>query len=288
MAKNERLYAISPPKRLKGSGLLVLQDGTCTYLGDERPTRTAFALPGSICAADYEEAMAMGMRRCGVAVYRPLCPNCRKCIPVRIRASQFIPSRSQKRIISRCEGRFKMIVSKPTVDAERLALYQKYLAFQHDHVPGQDDDEEGYRRFLVDTLADTIEIAWRGEDNKLVALGIVDVTLDGLSTVYFFWDPDLSKLSIGTFSVLKELELCQKLNKKFYYFGYLVPGVPSMEYKATFLGAEVWDGQGWVALPSRDIQDENVQQVLKQAELGGLQADARNFNMDRKILIKMK
>ena len=44
---------------------------------------------------------------------------------------------------------------------------------------------------------------------KLVAVGVLDVLPSGVSSVYFFYDPDYKHLSLGKFSALKEIEFCR-------------------------------------------------------------------------------
>jgi len=71
---------------------------------------------------------------------------------------------------------------------------------------------------------------------------------DSLSSVYFFFDPDYSKLGIGTFSILKEIEHARSLDLPYYYLGYYVPGCDSMEYKDSFRPREHydWEEKRWI------------------------------------------
>ena len=39
-------------------------------------------------------------------------------------------------------------------------------------------------------------------NNKLIAVGVVDILPEVLSSVYFFYDPDYKKYSIGNFGSL--------------------------------------------------------------------------------------
>lgn len=275
---------IPPPAGLPVLGPLVVVDGDCAYFGAgesgaPRPSRTAFALPGRLKQLDYQQAMSLGMRRSGTLVYRPVCAGCRKCQPFRIDVARFVLSRSQKRVWKRCDGLFSVDVVRPKLDAEHLSLYARYQADQHDK-DGQQADEESYARFLVDTVADTWELCWRDRDNKLVAVGIVDVVEDGVSTVYFYWDPSLRDLSPGVFSALWEIDLCKRWNKQYYYLGYLVRGSRTMSYKSQFSGGEVWNGAAWVAVPGRDLDDGDVEAVLADAEAGSVVADHAAFPVD--------
>jgi leucyl-tRNA---protein transferase len=241
---------------------------------------TAFSLPGHVDGASYQQAMDLGMRRSGTVIYRPLCGTCRKCQPLRVPVASFVPSRSQRRAQRRCEGLFDVRVGRPRLDDERLDLYARYQVDQHgEHA--QSADPTSYRRFLVDTVTETIELVWREkEGQRLVGVGVLDVTPTALSSVYFYWEPDLRRLSLGMYSALVEMNLCRRWDKPYYYLGYLVPGSDTMSYKASFEGAEVWDGEGWVVLGGRSVDDELVQLRLEEAESAAMRADARRFRLD--------
>lgn len=279
---------IPPPLSLRSLGPLVVVDGDCAYFppGERsggnakgRTSRTAFALPGMLAPQEYEAAMGIGMRRSGSLVYRPLCAGCRRCQPLRVDVEKFAPSRSQRRVQKRCDGRFTIEVVRPILDDEHLALYGRYQADQHDK-DGQAVDDESYARFLVETVADTWELSWRDERGALVAVGIIDVVSDGISTVYFYWDPALRDLSLGVYSALWEIDLCRRWGKRYYYLGYLVRGSRTMSYKAHFGAGEVWNGTTWTPVPGRDLEDEAVNQALDDAERASVAADATNFHSD--------
>lgn len=259
-------------------GPLVVVDSECQYLPEKRLSRTAFALPERIDGAGYQLAMDLGMRRSGTMVYRPLCEGCRKCQPLRVRSADFVPSRSQRRVQRRCDGLFAISVGPPTLDDEHLALYRRYQEGQHGE-EGQSSDALSYRRFLVDSITDTIEISWRDGSGELCAVSILDVTPQALSSVYFYWAPELAKLSLGVYSVLVEIDLARRWGKPWYYLGYLVPGSRTMSYKADFSASEVWNGIGWSTLPKRGIADPEVDDDLQVAEASAMAADAHRFRV---------
>jgi arginine-tRNA-protein transferase len=268
---------IPPPTSLPTLGPLVVVDGDCAYFPESgRPSRTAYALPGRLRPSEYRDAMALGMRRSGTLVYRPLCVGCRRCQPFRVDVDAFSLSRSQRRVQKRCDGMFEVELTRPVVDDEHLRLYRRYQEDQHDK-DGQETDEESYARFLLDTVVDTWEVAWRDRSGNLVAVGIIDVVDDGVSTVYFYWDPALRGLSLGVYSALWEIDLTRRWNKRYYYLGYLVPGARTMSYKSQFAGGEIWDGERWLPVPSRDVDDAATQVVLRAAEVGAMRADDVHF-----------
>ena len=68
-----------------------------------------------------------------------------------------------------------------------------------------------------------------------------------MSAVYNFFDPQYSRLSIGTYSILKQIEFAQKTNRQFVYLGLYVQQNQHLNYKARFTPQErLIDGR-WVA-----------------------------------------
>ena len=62
-------------------------------------------------------------------------------------------------------------------------------------------------------------------DGELMAVGVIDITPEALSSVYLFYDPKFEFLNPGTFCCLREIEYIQMIQAKynpqfkFYYLG---------------------------------------------------------------------
>ena len=75
-------------------------------------------------------------------------------------------------------------------------------------------------------------------DQRLVAVAIVDRGATSLSAVYTFFDPDLERLSLGTYSILKQIDLCRRWKLPYLYLGLYIAKCPTMVYKARFVPHE--------------------------------------------------
>lgn len=75
---------------------------------------------------------------------------------------------------------------------------------------------------------------YRDGTGRLCGAGIIDILPAGLSSVYFIFDPDEGRRSLGYYSVFIEASLALRMGKPFYYLGFWVPGAPTMDYKADF------------------------------------------------------
>lgn len=74
-------------------------------------------------------------------------------------------------------------------------------------------------------------------DGVLIAFGVIDILPECVSSVYFYYDPDYSFLSLGTYASLREIALVRDLSKSCqeltnYYLGFYIPTCPKMRYKA--------------------------------------------------------
>jgi len=210
----------------------------------------------------YETLLAEGWRRSGSTFYRDVCAGCRLCVPIRLDSSSFSPSRSQRRA-ARLNADVSVEAVAPTFSEERYRLYRAYLGARHrpegDGLPphGEDFERASYEAFLLGSpLFDSVGedasriVEYRDGAGTLLATGYVDVLPGGLSSVYFAFDPAESRRSLGTWSVLRELDLARELGKRYYYLGFWVPGSPKMDYKASFRPFERAHAGAWV--PERD------------------------------------
>ena len=53
--------------------------------------------------------------------------------------------------------------------------------------------------------------------------------------MYCYYDPELPKLSLGTYSILKQLELAKRWGMRHLYLGLYIEANEHMGYKARFL-----------------------------------------------------
>ena len=180
----------------------------------------------------YQQLMDLGFRRSGLVVYRPRCEGCNACQPMRVPVAEFRPSKSQRRVLKRNID-VKMELSEPRLTPEKVDLYQRYLAAQHQGTP-QDGGEASMRDFLYTSCTATLEACYRDARGALLGVTILDLCRESLSSVYHFFEPREAKRSLGVYSILAEIELCRAKDLPWFYLGYWIKGCPTMEYKASY------------------------------------------------------
>jgi leucyl-tRNA---protein transferase len=194
---------------------------------------------------ELDERLAAGFRRLGDLVYRVSCPSCQACEPIRILIDEFRPNRSQRRTWRKGEMTLTVEIGPCRVDAQRVRLYNA-------HKRGRDLDQdegpigaEGYRSFLVDTCCDSFELRYFA-GRRLVGVAVADRGAEAMSAVYCYFDPDFSRLSPGTFSILWQVELCRYWGLKYLYLGYYIAQPCRMTYKAGFCPHERLRASQWM------------------------------------------
>jgi leucyl-tRNA---protein transferase len=217
----------------------------CGYLPD-RDWSLEYEHVAAASAAEYMRRLREGWRRFGHTLFRPQCPGCTACRSLRVVVGQFLPDRSQRRARKANESEVELRIGEPRVTRSRLALYDRYHAFQSDlkgwpQHPAK--DPESYRDSFVFNPFPVEEWCYYLSD-ALVGVGYVDVLAEGLSAIYFFYDPELRHRSLGTWNVLRVIEEAERRRLPHVYLGYHVAGCRSLEYKARFAPNEALGPDG--------------------------------------------
>ena len=184
-----------------------------------------------------------GFRRSGDHVYRPQCPECQACIPVRVPVAEFTATRAQRRTLRR-NADVKVIPKAPVFNQEHFALYSRYITARHAGGSMENPEPQGYLEFLTASWADSVFYEFRA-DATLLAVAVVDHLDDGLSAVYTFFDPEATQRSLGRLAILKQIELAHTLQLKWVYLGYWIAECQKMSYKTEYSPLEYFRAGVW-------------------------------------------
>jgi arginine-tRNA-protein transferase len=228
-------YYITPPHQ-------------CSYI-EGRAARMVFLDPVKrIDTITLSELSRQGFRRSGDFVYRPECHHCRQCLSARINVQRFVANSSQKKAIkSNRDLRLEMRETHHATDVH-YQLYERYIRLRHADGDMYPPSREQFEKFLVDSCTSSFFLEmWLGD--QLLSVATCDHLDDGISAVYTFFDPNQAQRSLGTFSILQQIEWAKTHNLAYVYLGYWVPNAPKMKYKAQFSSLEVLLNGQWICLP---------------------------------------
>jgi arginyl-tRNA--protein-N-Asp/Glu arginylyltransferase len=230
----ERLAA-----HLDSLGLEPSAASPCPYLPG-RESRLLVLRPRQLTSGLYHLLLDLNFRRLGWGVYRPECEGCSECRQLRLPVEAFVPTRAQRRCWRR-NADVTVTMGTPEATTEKHDVYRRYLETRHGgEMTGS---WEEFESFLHEGPPFTREVVFRvGE--RLLGAGIVDLEPEAVSAVYFYFDPELSDRSPGTFNVLWLVEECRRRALPWLYLGYHGAGGRGMEYKTGFRPHEILGENG--------------------------------------------
>ena len=182
-----------------------------------------------------EALILRGWRRFGAMYFRPICQNCTSCESLKIDVANYVFSKSERRIL-RKNTHLHTIVRHPTMTTEHLELFYRYHAYKH-HTRNWDSpkvDPKNYHSSFVYGHSDFGYEVLYFDKEKLIAVDLIDILDDGISSLYCYYDPHQKSLSLGKYTLLEQIALAKRLGLKWIYLGYYVQECLSLSYKANY------------------------------------------------------
>lgn len=186
----------------------ITQAFTCSYLAEQQEQLLVLVEEQEqISAKHYDLLIGAGFRRSGSQVYRPNCPQCQACQPIRLPVRLFQVSKSQKRVLKlNRDLRVKLSENDKT---NYYPIYESYINQRHADGSMYPASYEQYRSFIVNPWdrALFIEI-WLEE--ALIGVAVCDRVAEGLSALYTFFLPEYAQqilaLNLDSLGDISQLE----------------------------------------------------------------------------------
>lgn len=218
----------------------------CPYLPGFVEQNVFTDLSGPDSDQYYHILSQAGFRRSHGIAYRPACPGCSACVPVRVVADAFAPGRTLRRIW-KANAQVTSHELPPRASREQYELFSRYLRARHGDGEMASMDFADYQAMVEETTLDTSLIEFRHE-GRLVGGCLTDRLRDGLSAVYSFFEPAMENRSIGNLMVMRLIEAARNAGLSYVYLGYWIDASPKMAYKQRFRPLEGLGPEGWYPL----------------------------------------
>ncbi len=219
----------------------------CPYLSGNIERNLFTELRGVQAQEQHETLTRAGFRRSHHIVYRPACPGCSDCIPVRIVASEFRPTRSERRILRR-NSDLSVTLLDPVATDEHYAIFAAYQRDRHGDSEMAAMTFSDFRAMIEDTVVDTQLVEFRNQDGALIAGCLIDRISDAFSAVYSYYDPKECDRGLGNFMILWLVETAASIGLSHVYLGYWIEGCDKMSYKTRYRPIELLGDSGWEKL----------------------------------------
>lgn len=228
------------------TGMVIFRHSTgmpCPYIDGriERQLYTELSAPTS--HEIFRRLSLAGFRRSHHIAYRPACPGCNACVPVRVPVKDFEWSRSWKRIL-KANAELAAEDIGLEVSDEQYRLFRRYVRSRHGDGDMAMMNRRDYAAMVLASSVDSTLIEFR-EQEELKAACLVDLLPDGLSAVYSFFEPELHRRSPGSYMILWLVEEAKRRGLAYVYLGFWIGESRKMAYKSRFRPVEAFGQDGW-------------------------------------------
>ncbi|CAK7566473.1 MAG: Arginyl-tRNA--protein transferase 1 [Sporothrix epigloea] len=193
--------------------------------------------------------------------------------------------------------RFEVTLESDTYSDEKYAVFENYQRIVHKEPPSK-ITKNGFTNFLCDSpIRREMYIDDQGRrqlgsfhqcyrlDGRLVAIGVLDLLPDCVSSVYFFYHESIHTYSPGKVSAMREIALAREFGYRWWYSGYYIHGCPKMRYKLDFSPQYVLDPEvpaSWDLWDKQAVELFNKQSYVsfshERAEALKRETDASRFD----------
>jgi len=220
----------------------------CPYISGQTFVQEYF-LAMDISPVQQESFLNVGWRHFGYFYFRPRCPHCRACRPLRVRVADFSPSKSQRRTLRKNDAtvsRLDHVAYHPRF----YEIYTKHNLYRFGRQKLEDDEIQFKQNFFYQSTRQALSLYFSGEE--FIGIGFLDIAARSLSSIYFAFDTDYESLAPGTYSILKEISTARENSYSYYYLGFYVKECSRMAYKARFKPFELFDSESGLWIDGTD------------------------------------
>lgn len=171
----------------------------------------------------------------------------RSITPLRVDLEKFVLSKSQRRVLRKNED-LRCEFAPATLSMQARMMFQRHKARFKDNVP---DDLDTFLSATPATVPCPCVECRVYERQELIAISYLDIGQTSTSAVYGLFEPEHAWRSLGTYTMLREIQHTQSLGCRYYYPGYATHEPSPYDYKKQLHGLETlsWEKGTWAPMP---------------------------------------
>ena len=183
-----------------------------------------------------------------------------KAFPTRYKLPDFKLTKSMRRILKKNED-LKTVIRPLRITPAKSNLHDLYYFLRFGEQPRKSLLED--YKYIVYYPTKLMELCIFKE-NKLIACSIFEVGNFSTYSNTVFWDLTEKSRSLGTLTILLEIQYAIEQKMFYYYMGHFYPQNPNYHYKTRFGGLELydWERDCWVSFNYRPRIKEMLKQKL--------------------------
>ncbi len=219
-----------------------------------------------IKGSELDNFLAMGWYRMGPTIFSIFYifyeNQLLSTIWLRTPLKQYTYSKSLKKLLRKNGSSLTHVVVPFKYSKELDDLYQKYRHTFKGNLP--DSLDEYMMNSLGLGIYDTYLVkVYEGE--QLIACSIFDQGENTLASIFGFYDPSYSVMSLGLYTMLLEIEYAIQHEMEAYYIGYFIPGNPRFDYKLRVGNIEYLDfkTREWICFDAFEYDQTPIKVVRR-------------------------
>jgi arginyl-tRNA--protein-N-Asp/Glu arginylyltransferase len=163
-------------------------------------------------------------------------------VNIRLPLQDYTLSKANRKLLRKNKELFTYSINRASINVEKERLYEAHKPRFKGFI--YNDLHQFLYSDTISSVFHTYEIEVKDANGKLVALSYFDKGQQSMASLLGIYDPEYSKYSLGTFTMLLEMEYALKMDFKFYYPGYIFDKPSVFDYKLRLGNYEYYDWRG--------------------------------------------
>lgn len=177
--------------------------------------------------------------------------------PLRIALDSCTFTKSQRRVLNKNAG-LRTEIAPAAIDDDLRALFQRHKQRFTHNIPDTLETFLGPDPARGPCECRMVRVF---DGPRLIAASYLDVAQHAASSVYGFFEPEHSRRSLGTLTLLLEIQHCRTAGLRHLYTGYATREPSLYDYKKQFRSTQYlcWNAAAWLPLsPAQEVADPPV------------------------------